>query len=153
MAKKAVRHAAQSWNYVLRDDRVLPLEQQSRFVLKPLSQAERAAARDAMNRTVETPTGVLSENRTWQVTHGLALTHIVSIENFPAGDPKPWPTRLSEREAYLEQLDDDAVLELGNEIWVRSTLSPEEEPIAKNSSAPEPTSTSGASSPTTERAE
>lgn len=152
MAKKTSRAAAESWSYVLKDDRVLPLEQQSRFILRPLSQAERATVRDAMNRVVSTSTGELTENRTWQVTHGLALSHIVSIENFPAGAPAPWPNRMSERERYLEQLDDDYVLEIGNEIWVKSTLTPEEGEAAKNSSAPEPTSTSGASSETTARA-
>jgi hypothetical protein len=138
---KAVKRAAESWRYVLTADRELPPEEQTTFSLRPLTQAERAWAQDNLARTHFRPDGAREAvQRTHQLARELCLTNIEGIENFPAGEPKAWPESREDRERYLEQLDDAAVTEVGNQIWERSQL----EPAAKNSSTPGATSTSGA---------
>jgi hypothetical protein len=134
MAKKN-RCVAESWVYVTKTDRALPKEEQTRFTLRPMTWAERDRARDALS----------SESVVHRQARRMALDHIVSIENFPVGDPKPWPSTIGEREAYLNTLDDGDVLEVGNEVWLRSTLGPDEDAL-KNSSPPERTLASGESS-------
>lgn len=122
MAKRVTR-PAESWSYVLQSDRGLPLEEQSRFVLSPLSQIERAAIRDEIARVSTASDGrkdIISRERRQGVE--IVLDHLVSVENFPAGAPQKWPDKREERSAYLEQLDDDFVQELANEIWEKSTI-------------------------------
>lgn len=148
---KAKKRPAESWTYVLEADRALDAAQQSRFVLSPMTYAERAAIRDDLLR------GEGNVSKVFRNAGTIAIEHLVSIENFPAGEPQPWPADRAARERYLELLDDDDVLEIGNEIWTRSALGyrdKDTEPlrdgdVAKNSSTPEPTSSSGGSSTTT----
>ena len=143
---KLKKRPPESWTYILQSDRALPIEQQSRFVLSPLTHAERAAVRDGAARILHLEDGsVQSIDRTHQNAYAIVLDHVVSIENFPAGASQPWPAKRDDRMRYLEQLDDDDVLELGNEVWLRSSLGPDEASI-KNSSPPEHTSSSGAPS-------
>jgi hypothetical protein len=119
----AQKRAAESWRYVLKSDESLPPEQQSVFVLTPLNVIERAEARDGMVRRVVGATGETTvSQRDKRLSVEFCLSHIREIENFPAGAPKPWPDTSDERLRYLDQLDDSAVQELGNEIWVRSEL-------------------------------
>jgi hypothetical protein len=139
MARKN-RCIAEAWTYVTKADRELPKDQQSRFTLSPLISTERDLLRDEMVNDDRTFGSIYTRGRK------LALDHIVSVENFPVGEPKPWPEKRSEREAYLSLLDDDDVLEIGNEVWARSTLGPEDKEL-KNSSTPERTSASGEPSP------
>jgi hypothetical protein len=122
---------AERWTYVLEADRTLPIEQQSRFTLRPLSMAERAAARDNLARVHIAHGERVITHRDRSLAFELALSHIASIENFPAGEPKPWPVDepLSARASYLELLGDEAVREIGNEIFDRSVAPP----AAKNS--------------------
>jgi hypothetical protein len=137
---------AETWSYVLRSDRELPLEQQSRFVLRPLTQAERLQGVDALVHTrTESGGAILQVGRSAQVARDFALSHIVSTQNFPSDGPRPWPAdgSLSERSSYLEMLSDDHVSELGNEIWTRSSLAKSEEAALKNSSRPGVISDSG----------
>jgi hypothetical protein len=129
---KAKKRPAEAWTYVLEADRTLDPSEQSRFTLSPMTYAQRAAVRDAMTLG----------GRVYESAGEIAVKHIVSIENFPAGNSQPWPSDREERRRYLELLDDDAVLELGNEVWRRSTLGVDEEAV-KNSSTPERTSSSG----------
>lgn len=135
MAKKN-RCIAESWTYVTKADRALPKEEQTRFVLSPMTWAERDRARDALS----------SDTVVHRQARQLALDHIVSIENFPVGGPLPWPADRAARESYLNTLDDGDVLEVGNEVWTRSTIGADEEPL-KNFSTPERISASGESSP------
>lgn len=122
MAKKAPR-PAESWTYVLVADRELATEEQSIFTLSPLSQAERATVRDELARIQTQQDGTKSIiSRSHRQGWEIALRHIVSIENFPAGSPEPWPKGDVERRKYLEALDDGFVQELGNEVWARSEL-------------------------------
>lgn len=100
-----------------------------------MTYAQRAAIRD----------GMLGGDRVFRNAGEIVVTHVVSIENFPARSPQPWPKDREDRERYLEQLDDDDVLELGNEVWVRSTLGVDGGAI-KNFSPPELTSNSGGTS-------
>lgn len=140
---KAIKRPAESWVYVLMRDLTLDLGQQSRFTLRPMTHAERAAVRDDIARTQEAADGsTITLMRTRQQGYSIALSHIVSIENFPSDAPKPWPTDANDRAAYLEQLADDDVLELGNEVWARSALGADG-PAIKNFSTPERTSSSG----------
>lgn len=142
---KLVKRPAESWRYVLRGDRALPIEQQTVFTLAPLTMAERAQVHDDITRTQTQPDGTrITLGRTRQTGVELVLSHVVAIENFPVGAPEPWPTSAAARARYLERLQDDDVLELGNEIFERSDLGDED--VAKNSSRPEPTSGSGADS-------
>jgi hypothetical protein len=113
---------AERWTYVLKSDRELPAEQQSRFTLRPLSMAERAAARDNLARVHVANGERIITHRDRSLAVELSLSHIEAIENFPAGDPKPWPADqpLSARLSYLELLGDEAVREIGNEIFDQS---------------------------------
>lgn len=122
MAKKVPRPAG-SWTFVLAADRTLPDGEQSRFTVSPLTITERAIVRDEIARIHTQPDGsksIISQNRRQGVE--IALHHIVSIENFPVGEPQPWPKGNEERLRYLEMLGDDSVQEIGNEIWTRSEL-------------------------------
>ena len=122
MAKKKSR-PAESWTYLLVSDRELPIEEQSRFTLSPLTQAERAAIQDDLARTHVATDGSKSVvARTRRQGLSIALDHIVAIENFPAGAPQPWPKDREGRETYLEMLDDDFVQEIGNEVFERSSV-------------------------------
>lgn len=142
MAIKASRQA-EAFTYIPKADRELPVEQQSRFVLRPLSLAERLRAIDEL-RVVEhrDVDGVVSEivhTRGFQQSGELVRTHLLDAHNFPAGAPERWPadgTR-AQQDAYLEQLDEFLILELGNALRERSAMSD----AAGNSSAPAPTST------------
>ena len=146
MAQKN-RCVAEAWTYVLEGDRALPLDQQTRFVLGPMTGPERDRVNDAIRSNTQINadgTRTIIE-RTRQQARLIALEHIVSVDNFPVGAPQSWPAKRDARERYLDQMDDDDVLELGDEVWKRSTLGADEDPI-KNSSTPERTSASGASS-------
>jgi hypothetical protein len=134
---------------VLKGDRDLPLDQQTRFILRPLSQAEQVAAEDEVYYLAFDGTGTKSHvSREKRVARQLALSHIEAIENFPVGAPKPWPSDPEKRDEYLEQLRSEDVLEVGNEIFTRSKLGAEAEAL-KNSSPPAPTSGSGGTSEAT----
>jgi hypothetical protein len=144
--KKRIERLAESWTYIVVTDRALPPEDQTVFRLRPMSQAERLAAFDDASRTVVQLDGTQAViGRERQVAHRICLTHIEEIRNFPASAAMPWPTNREARERYLELLDDDVIREVGNEIYDRSTAGVAE----KNSSAPEPTSPSGADSAVT----
>lgn len=121
MATKIAR-PAESWPYVLKIDREAPSEQQSRFVLRPMTQGERAAMRDEIARVHREKDGARSViSRTNRVGVEIALAHIVSIENFPAGAPQPWPADAADREKYLEMLGDSWLQEIADEVWEKST--------------------------------
>lgn len=138
MASKQKR-AAETWRYVLVSDQALPPEQQSGFTLRPLTQLERADVRDNMTRFVTVPEGGrVAVARDHRLSVELCVSNIVAVENFPAGAAEPWPEGKAARFAYLEQLDDAYVQEIGNELWLKATLGDD----AKNSSPPRPTSTS-----------
>lgn len=138
---KAKQRSAESFRYVLVGDRELPPEQQTTFVLNPLTGPERARVRDEAVVTVVAPTGERRIiDRTYQQSRETVQAHLVSIENFPLGAPKAWPTKLSEQAAYMDLFDDGDLLELHNELFTRSWLGDD----AKNFSEPEPMSGSGA---------
>jgi hypothetical protein len=145
MAKKR-EIPPESWVYVLDADKKLPPEEQTRWTLSPMTQSERARFVDDLVRThVSEDGGQTVIRRTEQQALGLCLTHIVSVENFPAGSngaSQAWPKGQAERERYLEMVDAADILELGNEVYVRSTAGPD----AKNSSPPGLTSSSGGKS-------
>jgi hypothetical protein len=144
---KTVKRSAESWIYVLKADRTLDPSEQTRFTLRPMTHAERAATMDDAARTLTTSEGVVSVGRFHQNAYEIALRHIVSIENFPIGAPQPWPKDADERARYLDQLDDDDIVEVGDEVWRRSRLGADTAAV-KNSLPPELTSNSGGSSAT-----
>lgn len=140
---KAKKRPAEAWTYILKSDRALPQEEQSRFTLRPMTYVERAALLDDLQRTdIERDGRVIETMRVHRNAWALALAHIVAVENFPAGEPQPWPEDRAAREHYMDQIDNDDVLEIGNEIWTRSGLGIEA-PEIKNSSPPGLTSISG----------
>jgi hypothetical protein len=118
---KARKRAAESWQYVLKSDEGLPTEEQSRFTLRPLTLNEHAAYFDAI-------AGDDGSAKVWNSTVALCLTHITAIENFPAGEPREWPSDRKARLDYLEDLGLDACFEIGNEVYRRSKV----EQAAKN---------------------
>jgi hypothetical protein len=140
MAKARIR-SAESFRYVPEADRALPVEEQSTFILNPLTGPERARLMDEA-----TVTHVLSDgtkeivDRTYRQARENVRAHLVSIENFPPGAPKAWPAKAREQDEYLELLDDGLLLEIHNEHFTRSWLGAD----AKNFSLPEPMSGSGA---------
>lgn len=143
---KATKRPAEAWVYLLKDDLTLPPEQQSRFTLRPMTYVERAAVHDDFLRVETLPDGTrVDVSRVYRNAWEVLIEHLVSIENFPAGEPQPWPTDRAARERYLEMLDDEMVLELGNEIWAKSTIGLDGG-VIKNSLPPEPTSRSGGTS-------
>jgi hypothetical protein len=134
--QKIVR-SAESWRYIPLADRPLPPEQQTVFRLSPMTQAERVSTHDEIVRTVIEPDGTQTViRRMRQVTRALCLEHIEAVENFPVGQPQAWPANHTDRVAYLEQLPDEVIEEIGNEIYDRSSVGAPE----KNSSPPGPTS-------------
>lgn len=143
---KAVKRPAESWVYVLKGDRALPEEEQSRFTLRPMTYFERAAVLDDFLRS-DTSTGGqdAGASRVYRNAWAIALNHIASVENFPVGTPAPWPESRAEKVSYLGMLENDDVLEIGNEVWSRSGMGIDGETI-KNSLPPEPISRSGGDS-------
>jgi hypothetical protein len=141
---RAAKRPPGSWTYVLQSDRELPESEQSRFTLRPLTGAERERATDDVTRQVFRADGsVETISRMRTVARELALSHIESVENFPAGAPKPWPNGtggIEARQKFLEELADEHTFELGNEIYLRSTLGPEEKKTVGESSPPAPIS-------------
>lgn len=122
MAKKVAR-PAESWTYVLKDDRELRPEEQSHFVLRPLTQSERALSLDEVMRGFTSPDGV-----TTTVVYArrqaieTVITCLLSVENFPAGAPEPWPTSRADRLAYLNGLSVKWISELADEVFERSIV-------------------------------
>jgi hypothetical protein len=118
MPKKYAR-PAEAWTYVLYPDRALPLDQQSRFTLRPLTQAEKLAMLDGLN-WVNVHTDGTQEvmPRAYSQALELCLSHIDGVENFPNDGPIAWPAKGSDRQKadYLAMLSDMDILELGNEI-------------------------------------
>lgn len=112
-----------SWQFVPPLDRKLPKAEQTTFTLKPLTQLQRMECWD--NLRWVGPDGV-AQPRAFQQARELCISNIERVENFPPGDPKPWPESMSEREKYLEQFDDMDVLIIGNEIRDHSGIGDEE---------------------------
>ena len=111
--------AVESWWYVLEDDRELPKEEQSRFLLRPLSVSERARIYDDI---------IGDQNRTYQGALDLMYTHVERIENFPAGAAEPWPATRKEREKYLATFPLTYMAQIGGEIIGKAGLIPAAEP-------------------------
>jgi hypothetical protein len=143
---RAVKRPAESWTYILRDDRELSADEQSVWTLKPMTHIERA---EALDNLVRTHIGAGGEktviSRSKQQAFEIVLTHLVAVRNFPARAGKPWPAKETERVAYIEQMDDAHVRELADEIFDKSTLAGDDGTQLKNSSPPERTSPSGES--------
>lgn len=129
---KATRRSVESFQFVLDEDKALPVEEQSTFVLRPLTQAEQMVALDELtteSRSIERPGERIVKSRSWQQAYGLCLSHIEDVQNFPAGDPKPWPKDQKERREYLALLSDTQVFQVGCAIRDRAYV----EEAAKNS--------------------
>lgn len=125
----ATKRPTGTWRFIPPEDRTLPKERQSVFILSPLTQAERMRAWDnlrwidqdaAGNRTIR--------SRAYQEALELCIAHIEDVENFPADKPAPFPKNGSspeEKAAYLDQLDDVSILVIGSEIRNHSSLEEE----------------------------
>jgi hypothetical protein len=130
---KTFDRLTESITYVLKADRELPVDQQTRFVLEPLKAVERMRVWDQLTITKRVTGEVIS--RSFQQARELVLTHLIAVENFPVGKPKPWPKTPEAREEYLERLDDLDVWEIGNELRERSSIGKTPDPVAPASDA------------------
>lgn len=142
---KRTRRSPESFRYVLPSDRDLPRDQQSVFICKPLTLAERIRALDELTVVQIMPDGSRFEmSRDYQQCFEFALSHLEAVENFPSDDPQEWPVKASrvERERFLDQLDETSIYLIGNEIRVHAVLGEPE----KNSSTPTRTRSSDAPS-------
>src|SRR3954471_5757838 len=107
---KATKRVAGSWRYVLKEDATLPPEQQSVFVLQPLTGAERERVADEVSqRIIQSDGEVRLVSRMRSIARDLCLTKIESVQRFPSDAPESWPEKPAEREKYLELLSDDQV--------------------------------------------
>jgi hypothetical protein len=124
----ATKRQVESWWYVLLSEREKPAQEQSKFLLKPLTQAERMRVWDDHNWvTVDKDRNSAVISRGLQQALSLCISQLAEVQNFPLDGPKPWPLGGSrmEKEKYLEMLDDMDILEIGNAIRDKSTLEPE----------------------------
>jgi len=124
MAKKASRTVEQ-FDYTPKADRDLAAPEQSRFRFRPLTQAERLNALDTSEKIVVDGGGERSvQPRGFAQARELVLLTLVSAENFPAGEPLPYPADkgVKEKSEYLEMIDDFLIFELGNYVFSRSAL-------------------------------
>lgn len=119
---KSKKRPPESFSFVLRGDRDLPEGEQSRFVLRPMTIDEQAAYLDASRDDAD------GGSRLWRAAVAIVPQHIVSVENFPAGEPREWPKGHAERLEYLAELGVSACYEIGTEVFNRSYL----EDAAKN---------------------
>jgi len=124
MAKKALR-TVEEFTYTPEADRPLPAIEQSVFRFRPLTQAERLHAIDSAETITADASGARSiQPRGFTQARELVLLALISAENFPAGEPVPYPADKDTRKksAYLEMLDDVLLFELGNYLFARSAL-------------------------------
>jgi hypothetical protein len=118
---KPVHRQLGTWTFVPPSDRKLPAAEQTTFVLKPLTQLQRMEVWD--NLRWINPDGTAA-GRAFQQARELCLSNIEDVQNFPPGDPKPWPKDGSTqaKAEYLEQFDDMDVLLIGSAIRDHSGL-------------------------------
>lgn len=139
--KKIIRQHG-TWEYVPKADRNLPTEEQTTFVLKPLTQLERMEMWDSSSWIEHDEAGrSVIRRRSFELAREVCLSHISEVKNFPAREPlhdpgdastvigygaadhsEEWPKDEAQRIKYLEQMDDFVILELGNEIRDHSSL-------------------------------
>lgn len=135
MARKSER-SAELFKYVLPRDQKLPVEEQTVFTCRPLTQRERMRAMDNVEAVqIDGGTGEKQLRfRGFQQAYDIVLMCLVDVENFPAGDPIPYPGKegREEKERFLEMMDDFDVHALGDHIFDHSTIGSAE----KNSSTP-----------------
>ena len=124
----ATKRQVEAWWYVLVSEREKPMNEQSKFLLKPLTQGERMRVWDDSSWVAIAKDGSRSITaRGFQQAHEILMSNLVETQNFPLDGVKAWPANGSgaDREAYLEMLADLDVFELGDVIRNRSTLGPE----------------------------
>lgn len=123
---EAARRPVEAWWYILPADRDLPAEKQSRFLLKPLTQAERMEAWDESDWVmVDGITGDRTVRpRGFRQARELVLRNLVDVQNFPASSPKPFPKdgTPAEKATYVDQFDDIDLFLIGDEIRKHSSL-------------------------------
>jgi hypothetical protein len=115
----AVKRQVESWWFVLESEKTLPPDKQSRFLLKPLTQAERLRVWDDYKWVSVDPQGGRSITpRAMQQAEQLVLSNLLETQNFPLDNPITWPASggLEAKRKYLEMLDDMDVVEIGNAI-------------------------------------
>lgn len=125
--KAAIRQVG-NWKFTFPSEEQNPPERQTVVVCRQLTQAERMLAWDNLNWTArDAQGGVTLLPRTFRLARELCLLAIESIENFPEGAPKPYPTNGTDEEksAYLDQFPDLELLKIGQAIRNRATLEEE----------------------------
>lgn len=118
-----VERSRQDFWYVLRADRDLPAEQQTRFRCNHLTALERMRVYDRASWiTTDKDGGQTLNSRSFEQAMDLVISHVQAIENFPVGAPAEWPEGRAERLRYLERMADLDVFEVGNAIRDQSSL-------------------------------
>lgn len=118
-----VERSRQDFWYVLRADRDLPAEQQTRFRCSHLTAAERMRVYDRASWITTDKDGAQALNsRSFEQALELVVTHVQKIENFPVGAPVEWPEGRAERLQYLERFADLDIFEVGNAIREQGSL-------------------------------
>lgn len=148
MAQKAQRPAA-AWWFTLRREHGLPAEEATRFLLDPLTGPERMDVWDKLAGRAALD-GQQLQPQTFRTARELCIAKIRDIQNFPSmrknpdgtytdqAEPYPVLGTRDDKAAYIDQLDEFDIVEIGHEIRDQSSLSPQ----LKNSSPPKPTSVS-----------
>ena|SRR6185312_8648261 len=126
MPKKPKR-ITEAWWFILPQEREAPVAEQGRFLLSPLSQAERMRLMDERSRIHTGGDGsILIAPRNIQQAREIVLEHLVQTENVPSDLPLAWPgpeADLEKREKWLdENLKDLDVVAIGMEIRNKSIL-------------------------------
>lgn len=120
--QKATRKA-EVFTLVPEEDKGKPPEQQVTFHVRPLTQSERMHMYDEMSVTEIKGDGTrVRHDRSWQQARELVRDHVIDIAG--TNGMGPWPVSETDRETFLEQLDDFVVFEIGNEIRERAAMRP-----------------------------
>lgn len=117
--------SAEVFKLVPKEDQSKPPSEQATFHVRPLTQAERMHMYDEMHVVEHKPDGrVVRHSRNWQQARELVRDHVIQIDN--TNGLGPWKADASddEKEAYLEQIDDFVVYEIGDEIRDRAHMRP-----------------------------
>jgi hypothetical protein len=122
---KATRRSSESFWLTPKADQGLPADDQSRFKFRPLTQAERMNALDDFAVHIKRADGSMElKTRDYGQSRTIVRAHLIEVDNFPAGAPEPWPADEAARDAYLEQIDDMVLHELGQAVLDRGVMEP-----------------------------
>lgn len=124
---RAITRVTGTFVHVPECDREKPVEEQTRFHLRALTQGERMQVIDDEDVVeLRTDGQRVVHSRLWSQCLDLALHHIVRVEHFcdDEGREIPWPAdgTLEEKRAFLARIEDAEVFRIG--AAVRNQVTP-----------------------------